>query len=589
MMNSEKLRKPSTIFALYVLIAGVCIMVFRFILPGSEAPLWIYSRDWRFLQGWLELFNWFPSLAFSGLVVPFGLVSIEEQFHSFSDVFFKRLYASIILAIAAAVIYGLIFFLAFPMLKNKEADLVYKGETYKLARTRAQEKRDEGDWNEASQFIGVCDRIWPGNIELNDLRTEIEVNLDKLKAEESMEREHARAELLREWRGADITTLSGNFQPVNADQALSMGAAAFNEQRYFDAHWLATLGGRLAQPGSPEVANAARLASESWNMISSLAPNQTERRQYELYNIKLSGYQAMNTGDWIRAFYIFQGLLALTPDDPDAVNFLAASERGAKEYAFFLEEIELSIGEILTGALFSLPGENNSGRAVVRFAHLTTSKDVSYGIEFEYMAFDENTIPLASVKSQYAKILPFNLNGKEQVLVLTHALDRNNEKNSYDGEWLVGEKTPGGIILNVSYEDLALISYARYGFDNLYISDLFLASDKLSNYGYVSQIFQAEVLNRLGSVLFFLPMAIVIIVLGWRYRVKTKPRYFFVIMLPILPVVFHGFVFMYRSIINTLGIWLVLSFGFGAALTALIVFIAVTLFVSLITLAAQHS
>jgi hypothetical protein len=174
-------------------------------------------------------------------------------------------------------------------------------------------------------------------------------------------------------------------------------------------------------------------------------------------------------------------------------------------------------------------------------------------------------------------------------LVLTHALDRHDEKNNYDSEWLLGERIPGGIILNVSYNDLMLLSYVRFGLANLQINELFLASKDLGNYGIVTQIFEAEILNRLGSILFFLPMSIIIITFGWRYRVKKRPRYFFVIMLPILPVVFHGFVFMYRSVINLLGIYLVLSFGFSLALVAFIVTIVIFMFISLVVLASQHS
>jgi hypothetical protein len=586
MANNGKLRSPVLIFILYIAVSGLIIFLFRFIYPGSDTPLWIYSRTWRFLKGFLEVFDWYPALAFSALVIPFGFVSDEENFQSFTDIFLKRLINSVLIAVCAAVIYGLIFFLVFPILKNKEENLLYKGEIYKHAKTLAQERRNSGDWHEASQFLAVCDNIWPANIELNELRAEVEINLSRQRSKDTFEKERARTELLRNWRNTDVSTFSGN-RLVDADQAVSMSNEAFNEQRYFDAHWLATLAGRLAIAGSPEVSNAARIASASWNMIASQEPSQMERHQYDIFHLKLSGYQAMNTGDWIRAFYIFQELLSITPDDPDASNFYAASERGAIEYAFFLEEMEFSIGKILTGALFSLPAENN-GRAVARFSSLTTSKDVAYGMGFEYMAFDEDAHLFASAVSRYAKILPFALNNNQQILILTHALDRNNEENYFDSDWLLGNKTPGGIILNISYDDLLLLSYVRYGLPNLQINELFLASGRLNDKGYVSQIFQAEILNRLGSVLFFLPIAIITITMGWCYRVKTKPRYFFVLMLPIFPVVFHGFVFMYRSVINTLGIWLVLSFGFVPALVAFIVFLAVFLFVSLITLAAQH-
>jgi hypothetical protein len=591
-INLEKFRSPQGIFIIYILVSGILIMIFRFIFPGSEAPILLYSRNWRLVKGLLELFSWYPALALSAFVIPFGFVTYEENFQSFSDVFFKRLLVSVITAICASVIYGIIFFFALPMVKNIEEDMRYSGELYQLSKLHARERAGDGEWTEAAQFLAICDNIWSNSPELADLRIEININVDKMQSIENHERYLARTTLARDWRysntrTADLSALSGNRQPLNATQAISMGSAAFNEKRYFDAHWLFTLGERLAVEGSAEAANAARYASDAWNMIASQSPNLREQRLYQIYSFKLSGYQAMNTGDWIRAFYIFQELLTLTPDDPDAINFLAASERGAGETAFFIDEMELSLGEILTGAVFSLPNDN--GRAVIRFSSLTTSDDIAYGMGFEYMSFDENSRPVTSVRSRYAKLLPVNVNEKPHVLVLTHALDRDNEKNYYDGEWLAGNKAAGGILLNVSFEELLLLSYIRRGLQKLQVTDLFLAAEKSNNFGYVYQIFQAEILNRIGSALFFLPVAILVIVIAWRYRVKERPRYLFILMLPVLPVVFLGFVFLYTSLINTLGIWLVLSMGFGFALTIYIVIMALFLFISLIVLAAQHA
>jgi hypothetical protein len=585
--NFDKLRTPQFIFVIYVLISSLLIMIFRFIFPGSEAPLEIYSRSWRFIQGALELFNLFPALAFSALVIPFGLASFEESYQSFSDMFFRRLFSSVLVAIIAAVIYAFIFFLAYPMVKNNEENMRFSGELYQLAKNSAYQSKEDGDWHEAAQFLGICDRIWFNSRELADLKLEIAVNLERQASSESEDRSRAREELDREWRSADLSPLSDETRPVDSTQALAMAETAFNEKRYFDAHWLAVLGGRLARERSPEAANAARLSSEAWNMITSQAPNLREERFYELFNIKLSGYQAMDAGDWIRAFYIFQELLTHTPDDPDVKNFLAASERGAKEYAFFIDEMELSLGEILTGPVFSLP--NGQGRAVLRFSSLTTASDVAYGMGFECMKFDEDLNPRESVTARYVKLLPFTLNEKPQVLALTHALDRSNEDNSYKGEWLLGDETPGGIILDVSYEDFLLISSVRRGLSNLQVDELFTASERLSGVGYVYQIFQAEILNRLGSALFFLPMAVFVIIIAWRYRAKARPRYLFILLLPVLPVVFNGFAFLYRAIFNTVGIWLVLSVGFAASIVVYIVIVAVTLFVSLVVLAAQHS
>jgi len=586
-ISPSKMRTPQFIFITYVLVSFILIMIFKFIFPGSIEPLVIYSFDWRLIQGLLGFFNLFPALALSALVIPFGLVSYEDSYQSFSDLFFKRLVASVITAIGAAIIYAIIFFLLLPMAKNYEENMRYSGELYKLARENAQRSINAGDWYDASQFLAICDHIWHKNKDLEKLNIEVAINLERQMAEESRERYEARAALIRDRRSLEIWPFSEYERPLNATSAIVMSRTAFLQERYFDAHWLANLAVRLAVRDSPEANLAARVASEAWNMIESQAPNQMERRLYELYHLKLSGYIAMESGDWIRAYYIFQNLLAYTPDDPDAINYYAASEQGARETAFFIDEMEYALGEISTGAIFSLPDEE--GRVVLRFSSLTTTKDIAYGMGFEYMKFDKNMYPQAIVSSRYAKLIPIVLDNRQKIIVLTYALDRYNEENNFQSEWILGTPGPGGILLETSFDDLMLIKNVRRGLDNLQMSELFTAYQNLGNSGYFPQIFQAEILNRLGSVMFFLPLAIVVIIVAWRYRAKTRPRYFFVLLLPVLPIVLNGFVFLYRSVLNTMGIWLVLSVGFSAAIVIYVVALAVSLFASLIVLSAQHS
>jgi len=586
-INSEKFRAPHFIFLIYVLAATLLIFIFRFIFPGSEAPLMIYSRTWRIVQGVLEFFNLFPALALSAIVIPFGLAAYEENYQSFSDLFFKRIAPSIITAIAAAVVYGAIFFLALPMVKNYEENIRFSGELYQLAKKNAFDKAETGEWYEASQFIEICDHIWYNSEELNELRIKITINIEREYFEEIEERSLAREALSKNRHDVEVVALSENQEPVDATEAIEMSAAAFNERRFFDAHWLANLGMRLAPNGSAQEANARRMASESWNMITSLAPNRREERLFFLHNMKLSGYQAMNAERWVDAYYIFLELLSQTPDDPDAANFFAVSERNAIKTAFFTDEMNLTMGETVNNPLYSLPTDN--GRAVLRFSALTTSSDVSYGVGFEYMRFDEYNNLQESVVSYYAKILPFTKDDKPQILILTHALDRDYKEKGFEGEWLVGKRSAGGIMLDVSYDIFLLVTQVRFGLSNLQINELFQASKELETAGFISRIFHAEILNRFSAVLFFLPMAILMIIIGWRYRAKTKPRYLFILMLPILPVVFHSLVFLYRTVLNTFGIWLVITFGFIPALITITATFGLLLVISLISLSAQRT
>jgi len=588
MINSDTFRKPQIIFLIYTLAGSLLIIIFRLIFPGAEAPLLIFSSDWRFLQGLLDVFNLFPALALSALVIPFGLAGYEEQYQSFSDVFFKRIAPSVIVAIIAAVVYAIIFFFAFPTAKDKEENYRFTGELYQLAKKNAHDRAQAQEWYEASQFLDICDVIWlnKNDKELEKLRDLIIINLEEDHFEELDEKQQARSALAENKRDTEIVGLYEKETPVDATEAITMSGKAFEDKRYFDAHWLANLGARLAPNGSVQEANASRMASDAWNMIMTQAPTRREEMLFKLHNIKLAGYMAMNSDKWIEAYYIFKDLIIQTPDDPDVVNFLAVSELNAIKTAFFIDEMNYSLGQILNGALFSLPHGN--GRSVIRLSTITTSADVAYGMGFEYMRFNENNNPQESVISSYAKFIPFLKNGKPQVLVLTHALDREHEEKGTKGEWLTGRETAEGILLDVSYEDFLLISHVRRGLSILQIDELFNVSRKLTSTGYVPQIFQAEILNRLGAVLFFLPMAIFIIVIAWRYRALAKPRYIFIIMLPVLPLVFNTFVFLYRSVFNTLGIWLVISLGFFPAIIAYVVALGVLLFISLISLSAQH-
>jgi hypothetical protein len=425
------------------------------------------------------------------------------------------------------------------------------------------------------------------------VKTEAAIHLEERRFEEEDERAAVRAKMAEDAWGADFSVFPGQRQPMDAAEALSLGEAALGEERYFDAHWLATVAERLAKPGSPEAVNASRLAGRAWNAVQSLAPSARESRLYSIFRLKQSGYEAMVSGDWIRAYYIFQELSGLSPEDPDAANFFTQSERGAREIAFFIDEIEAAAGETLTGAVFSLSMERvngRPGRGVLRFSGLSGFPDYAYGIGLEFMSFDGEGRPVSRLEAPYAKILPMRLGDRPRALVLMQALDRHDRNRRWEPVWTAGSAPAAGtqLLLDISYEDFLLLSQVRRGVGNLQMGELFAAARTLGSGGYIPEVFEAEMINRLSVPLFFFPMAILSIVIGWRYRAKKRPRYLFIPMLPLLPLVFNGLVYLYRNILNTLGIWAVISLGFSTALIICIAGLALLFILSLIILAAQH-
>jgi hypothetical protein len=584
--------KTMGIFILYILISFIVLTAYRFIFPGGAIPLECFSLPWRFTRGVLDFIGLFPALAMSSLVIPFGFkVDPEEDFARFSPKFIEKIQGVILAAIIASTCYGLLFFIAHPLIQESRSNMRFKGDLFRIARERTELSAAQRNWQEASHFLAICENIWPQSPVLEQARSRVAVGMEGIRFSGNTGRAvPGRANANREEGAAE------SRQAVrDATEALNMAKTALAEERYYDAHWLATLASRLARVGSFEAQEATRTASLAWNEVSSMEPGIRETENYALYHRKRQGYEAMVSGDWIRAYYIFRDLSQLIPEDPDIANFLTMSEQGTSGVAFFIDEIEADIGETLTNAVFSIPlipaQTALESRVVMRTDSLFTYPDYSYAIGLEIMAFDENNRPLYEMKARYAKLIPMTVLEKPRLVILLRALSRYDESVRWEPEWTnSGHSDPGDaqIVLDTTYEHFLRLSKARHGVDSLFLEDLLAMSGDSGNYGYIPQVFQAEIIRRISEPVTFLPLSILAIIIGWRFRAKTRPKFLGIPMLVIIPVIFNGVVQLIRGLVNILGLWMLLSLGFS---TAAVVFIAgaLLLFIlSLILLASQH-
>jgi hypothetical protein len=500
----------------------------------------------------------------------------------------------------------------------------------------------QGKWGEAAGFLAIAGQIWPGGGELADMwnKTEIELEGERIR-EEGRERELLEKSQAAEGSSLGIEAadfpgrndppavpLAAGRRPLNTLEALDMAAAAMGEERYYDAHWLAVLGAQLARRGSPEEASASRAAGLAWEKIASLAPNAREQELYARFQLKQSGYQAMVAGDWIRAYYIFRELVERSPGDPDVRNFLRQSEEGTRTTAFFTDEMGRNVGSVLTNAVFSLPYQPRGGgvgRGIIRFNSLSLYQDYAYALGVEFICFDGGDRPESRLYAPYAKIIPMTLGGRPRVVVLMRALDRDNKNRRWEPEWssleaparraAVTVDNPGAaggflrsaigdsqIMLDLNFENFTLLCYTWRGLadppgssgrisplDGFSLGDLFAGLQALSPYGYVAQVFEAEIIYRLCEPLFFLPLAVIVIIIGWRFRALSHARYVFVPMLFILPLVFYGLLHIYRHILNILGIFSVLNLGFPLTLIIYCLSAGVLFVLSLVVFVSQHS
>jgi hypothetical protein len=575
-----------------MVLSGAVIMGWQFLFPRELPPLPIYAHAWYLNQGFLSFFSLFPALVMTGLVIPYGLpYTHRSRLMGPPSRFLESFWGPISTAIGATVVYGILFFLVFPRAQDVEDHLRSQGQFFTLSKDRAQIHAGMGAWPAVNQFISLCERIWPNSPEIEGLRVETAIHIEEWQSTQAKARREAIAEYQQNSQEKIplYTGLQEQRKPVNAAEALAMATKSLQVERYYDAHWLALLASRIAPQGSPTYTQGIRIANQAWNALGTLEPHAKELQTYGLYHQKRAGYEAMLKGDWISAYYLFKELSDTTPGDPDVVRFLALIDQGIQERAFFTDEIESIVGKVLMGTIFSFPLKGSDGRMVVRIPWLCTFETVSYGLDLELMVLDGEGTLLYQVTAPYVKLRPFNMDSGSTLILMMHALDRVEATRQYKPVWTGPDQSHAGdtqLILDVSYGDFLLLSKLREGLDSLLINDLFTAVKTIGSYGYIPQVFQAEIVYRLSEPALFLPIAILSIVIGWRYR-SRKWSLYLVPMLGILPMICHGIVLFYRSILNILGIWSVIYLGFPVSLGLFIFGPIAALVLSLVFLAAQ--
>ncbi|GHU60871.1 hypothetical protein FACS189445_1550 [Spirochaetia bacterium] len=586
------LRNTPGVLTIYLLGSFLVLMLFRLLFPGEAVPLECFSLPWRLVMGGLNYIGLFPALTVASLVIPFGFnTTTNEIFTRFSPKFIEKVQGTILAAIIASACYGLLFFIALPMAEEYRSNMRFQGEHFRMARERAGIYAAESSWNEAFHYLAVCENIWPRSPLMEQLRVRITIGIESVRYSGNSPGSVGSV-------GSNGSAKSGNGVQReairDAPEALNMAKTALDEERYYDAHWLATLASRLARPGSIEAQEAVRTASLAWNAVSSQEPSTRAAQNYSLYNLKRQGYEAMVSDDWIRAYYIFRDLSEETPDDPDVIKFLAMSEQGTADVAFFLDELLAGIGENLTGAVFSIPlipAGQAPGRVVMRMGSLTAYPDYSYAAGLELTAFDGDNRLLYEVKAPYAKFVPMTVREKSRLVILLRALDRHNGNNRWEPVWNGPGRSDLGeaeVALETTYEQFLRLSKARRQVDSLFFTDLLTMSRDSGNYGYIPQVFQAEIIRRVAEPVILLPLTILAIVIGWRFRAKTRPRYLGFPMLLIIPLVFHEAAQLIRGLTGILGLWLLLTLGFSLAITIFVAGSVLLFILSLIILASQH-
>lgn len=536
--------------------------------PESEIQIlanykisWILSNSLKlFIQYLIPIQSTALIVAFS-LIFPWKLGPQGMQI-PFVDVIGKSIFLFLILTlIFSGLTEGLL-----PGILKKQSDQLYltnlaTGYFEKAKKEITSDKKDK-DYNYIVTMLKAYLQIDPGNPVVDD-------TLDWAESTFNIK--------------TDIIDTINNNKVTTGQEAADLVLNAqdyFEKEDYFSALYYANMAFKLDDSRS----DAQRIAAGSREAIRSLAPDKSEIEAKEYFNEKRTGFNLLNEGNPIEAYYIFKKLSVESNEDKDIPEFLARSLKEISDKSFFIDE---------TDKYISVPGTNditflNNHESLIYIEKMILlDEGKAFFFNIEVIKLDKSNKIIKHFSA------PFGKYNSESKSIIMNAIDRNHNNISLKPDYYIGSDIePENLILKLSptLPELKYIGQAGNTIKFMNIVELFNYGSIINKYGYIKEPTQILLLERIVKPFTFLIVSFLSVSFGWFLRIRKYT-------LPLLALIFVPVIgYLINNILSIyeFGIELVLGFfllktGFYTAVIILIVSQALILFFSLVTIASQKN
>ncbi len=517
----KNLLKPAMVTGIFSVVVFIFCFVLGFFTPDAQYVLPPDKMSLILLTGQSYFMTLLPSVLVTGfligLAITFGGKTIGEQ---------KGFSRQSIRNYQFILVYGVIFSLfAFcaseigslgysQLIQNKKNRLKNYYEYLEFT----EEHMRDGRLSLAQYYLKNAWQLYPKSPEVAILDRELE---SLLVTPEDM--------FIHEDKDSVVSVIS--VQTGDDREALSFLEAAqlaFDENRYVDAHYFATLAASAAQKDDANWVQATQIAAVSWNMLH-VPEDSVVEEGASLFSDKLRGYDALTRDDIIEAYSIYYQLASDYEDDEEIATYFEIARNKLEGLFFYTDETDdLRTFESSQGVFFSLTNEDGtssdyyiSGITVVE----DSSKMIQYLRNLSIINYDVYHNAVSSMVVPYAKMTaePFTRGGKtryEPFLTLV-SVDRKDSYNRLNPIYSLNkndEPVPTNLHLPMSYSDFNLICKASSGPAGLSIIQLHSFAQKAELYGYTGETYYTAFLHR---ILFPLDMLILMVMMGlssFRYR-----------------------------------------------------------------------
>ncbi|MDR1748097.1 MAG: hypothetical protein LBR47_03470 [Spirochaetaceae bacterium] len=596
----------------YIAAFAVCL-VFGFFSPVAPELLDSFITKWKVYTGLLLFISVMPALQISGILAGYSWAfgrtqkAVSAHWRPVFPVYIRGV-IKITLICLTLVIIGTE--LAAPMLRISKNRMTSSSREYTECIRLTREYIDTGDVSMAVIYLERAKLISLEEPEIAPLFAELEYAYLQPSFISKKDESPVSA--------PSPTVTEAEEIPPSVDDMYDRALRAFNEGRYFDAHYYAAIAAEFADPRNPRNRQALELASKAWNILNDPVISDMDGESMALFARKREGYRAITNGEYLEAYYIFRDL-SRDYSDPDITRYFEIASKNLVKTHFFIDETyNIEAFEAKHNIYFSLPRPDGS-HDIVYIEGIAYSGELGEAVQYLRNFYFTRTDPQDkleySLHVPFAKMIatpasaidpdmlldstPAALNGVPKLLL--HAVDREEQGTeilpvySYyvDGELVSSNTYPPAesygdiLVLVMPFDDINLIAEAVYGPESMSITSLWKFSRKAADYGYSAELYHASLIRRISFPLLLFILSILSATGGWNYRFKSGAhfRFLWILLIPLFTVIAY-FVILFAKYILDLIILTVtaaaLSFALPVTITILVIlcFFAAMLFVS---------
>ena len=578
-------------------------------VPASSAGFY------KFLTG-LEFFiRFLPSITITGFIVTLSVHfgrNCEGSTSRFSKAMMDRFKTVMLVSVIIACLLT-VFTEVFGLLAaSKKSSIINRPKIVNEYINVGNKLFKNGYYDRAMNYAEAALKLNPNERRALDLRDRTDVEINRARTN------NLRFKLYESVEEAEkVDRVVIDAQQINDVYQLYLKAdEAYNKKEWFNAHYYAELGIKLATPKDPNLEGLKKISTSAWNNLTEYH-NLAKSENQLLFDRKYEGYLALVEKDDLKAYYIFRELYQSSREfqsDPDVVFYLEIAENRINERSFFVDEtFELETFESANDVYFSYTYADGS-RDIIYFKGMTavasTGNSIQYLRDLTIVSVDKNGDLYRTMTVPYAKVLPVSVKTltpttkalmgiSDKIDCVPYILLKSVGRDSPDIHnepvytYPNGEVTnlPEYQLLSIPYEDFLSLETASESPESMLLPSLFSLVFMAEKYGYCSEVYGQALMNRIFYPLWILLIFVMLAGFAWNNRIGINQYFKFSWAIAFIPFILLSMVFnqMVMFVFRLINYVLLGGFGIASGMVAGFIFYVILLICSSVFFVSRNS